>query len=116
MDEMNENTHPPAPVCGSKISFPWSQIFTGGLTSLWWWQRAAHVLKVIHNCLPHPLPEVTLVMRGSWVCILWLAISDGIFTNDALFLDEEIFLHESLFLQDIPRGGAGKGYTLSNQP
>ena len=61
MEEINEDMHPPAPVGDSMIPFPRSQILTGGLTSLWWWHRAAQVLKVAHIFL---LQEVMPVMRG----------------------------------------------------
>ena len=49
-------------VCDSMIPSCRSQIRTGGLTSLWWWQAAAQVSKAAHICLLHPLPVVMPVM------------------------------------------------------
>ena len=62
------------PVSDSMIPFCRSQILTEGLTSLWCWQAAAQVSKAVDICLLHALPELTPVMTGNWVCILWLPI------------------------------------------
>lgn len=60
----------------------------------------AQLSEAVHDCLLHPLPEVMLVTIGSWVYILRLTISSGLFLNDRHFLTTGHFLNDGLFLFD----------------
>ena len=82
----------------STIPFPCTQVLTVGLTSLWWWQAAAQVSEAVHDCFHHSLTVLMLVTRGSWTCILRVAISSGFFLNGGHFLNIGHILNDGLFL------------------